>query len=96
MSTVLHPESISDTRKDLTRTVDRFRTEGAKSTPVVFGRRRRAEAVVMPYEAYEALLEIVEDVAIARRVQERDHRDSGRCTSAEQVARNFGLDYDQL
>lgn len=42
-------ETISAARRDLTKHVDRFRKQGVDAEPVVFGDRRKAEAVVVPF-----------------------------------------------
>lgn len=96
MGAVVQPESISDTRKSLSKTVHRFRDEGPDADPVVFGSQRRAEAVLLPFEAYQALLEVAEDAAIARRVRERDASDTGNRTSLADAAAEFDVDIDEL
>lgn len=96
MSATVQPESISDTRDALTKIVGGFRDQGPDAQPVVFGSRRRAEAVVLPFEAYQALLEIAEDVAIAQRVRERAGRDSGNRTSLQEVADDYDIELDDL
>jgi PHD/YefM family antitoxin component YafN of YafNO toxin-antitoxin module len=91
-----HPVPTSVARRELTQTVSRFREEGLGAEPVVFGSHRKAEAVVLPYEAYEALMELAEEYAIASRIRERDQADSGQRYTLEEVADEFGIDLDTL
>lgn len=93
---VVHPVPTSVARRELTQTVSRFREEGARAEPVVFGSHRRAEAVVLPYEAYEALMALAEEYAIAARIREQDQADSGRRYTLDEIADEFGVDLDAL
>ncbi len=90
------PETISDTRKNLTGHVRRFREEGVDAEPVVFGDNRRPDAALLPYETFELLLELAEDIVIAQRVREREAADSGNRTSLAQLAMELGVDLDEL
>lgn len=89
-------ETISDARKHLTGHVARFRSEGIDADPVIFGDHRQPEAALIPYETFQMLLDVAEDVAIAQRVRERTALDTGRRTSLGQVAANLGIDLDEL
>lgn len=90
------PATVSDTRKNLTGHVARFRSEGIDAEPVVFGDHRRPEAVLLPFDTFELLLDVAEDIVLAQRVRERAATDDGtRVTLAEAAAR-FGLDLDDL
>lgn len=90
------PETISDARQHLTSHVARFRAEGLDAAPLIFGDRRRAEAALIPYEMFELLLEVAEDVAVAQRIRERLDADSGARTSLAAVADELGVDLDSL
>lgn len=90
------PETVSDTRKHLTGHVARFRAEGADAAPVVFGDRRRPEAVLLPFETFQLLLDVAEDVLLAERVRERAAADDGSRTSLAEAAERFGIDLDEL
>lgn len=90
------PDTISDTRSDLTKHVHRFRAEGMEAEPVVFGDHRKAEAVLLPHSLFEFLLEVAEDFAIAQQIRERDARDNGNRTSLREVAERFDVDLDSL
>lgn len=91
-----HPVTTTEARRDLTKAVERFRREGPDAEPVIFGSHRKPEAAVIPYRAYELLVELAEEVAVARRVRERDARDSGRRWTLSQVAEEFGVDLDEV
>ena len=47
----VHP--LSEVRARLSGILARFRREGAAAEPVTFGSRRKPEAILIPYEAYE-------------------------------------------
>lgn len=89
-------ETVSDTRKHLTGHVARFRAEGLDASPVVFGDRRHPDAVLLPYETFQFLLDIAEDLAIAERIRSRAATDNGNRTSLRDVAERFGIDLDTL
>lgn len=89
-------ETISDARRHLTKHVARFREEGLDAEPVVFGDRRTAEAVVIPFEMFQLLLDVAEDIAIAERIRERVATDTGVRSSLVDAAAEFGIDLDAL
>ena len=91
-----HPVTTSEARQNLTATVRRFREQGASADPVVFGSHRRPEAVVIPYQAYEELVELAEEIVVAHTLRERDERDSGRRYSLSEAAAKLGVDLDSL
>jgi len=94
--TLTTPETVSDTRKHLTGHVARFRAEGADAAPVVFGDRRRPEAVLLPFETFQLLLDVAEDVLLAERVRERASADDGSRIALADAAERFGIDLDEL
>jgi PHD/YefM family antitoxin component YafN of YafNO toxin-antitoxin module len=67
-------ETISDARDHLTGHVARFRREGLEAEPVILGNRREPEVALIPYETFQLLLDIAEDLAIAERIRERESR----------------------
>lgn len=89
-------ETVSNTRQHLTGHVARFRSAGVDAEPVVFGDRRRPEAVLLPYETFQLLLDIAEDITLAERVRERDAADTGNRTSLAEAADEFGIDLESL
>lgn len=86
-----HPVPTTEARRDLNRTLKRFRAEGAAAAPVVRGAHRKPEAVLLPYEAYEVMREIIEDTAIAAQVRERDAADDGSRISVDDLAADLGI-----
>ena len=90
------PETVSDTRARLTGHVARFREEGIEAEPVIFGERRKPQAALLPYETFQLLLDVAEDVVIAERIRRRDAADAGDRTTLEEIAAEFGVDLDEL
>ena len=80
-----------DARTALPAALRRFRTEGASSEPVVFGAHRKPEAVVIPFELYEQLLPVIEDLQIAQLVRDRS---AGESVPLADIAATVGLDPD--
>lgn len=58
MVTVALPvQPLSEVRKRLSETLARFGREGARAKPVIFGAYRRPQAIVLPYAAYEEMVD---------------------------------------
>lgn len=86
-------ETISKTRELLTSHVARFREAGADAAPVVFGDHRKPEAVLLSFESFRVLLDVVEDLMLSERVAERDARGGARYSLADVAAElNISLD----
>lgn len=83
-------ETISDARKNLTGHVARFRSDGIEAEPVVFGDHRQPEAALLPYETFQLLMDIAEDIAIAQRLRERLAADTGNRISLGDIAAELG------
>lgn len=66
-----HIWTSADARKELPSVLKRFRKDGIKARPIVFGSHRKPEAAVIPYELYERIATIIEDHEIAQLVRER-------------------------
>lgn len=90
------PETVSDTRDRLTGHVARFREEGVEAEPVIFGDRRKPQAALLPYETFQLLLDVAEDVVVAERIRRRDAADSGSRTTLSGLADEFDVDLDEL
>ena len=90
------PDTITSARAQLTTHVARFRAEGINAEPVVFGDHRQAEAVLLPYETFELLMEAAEDIVIGERIRERGASDDGTRTTLRDVAAELGFDIDEL
>ena len=78
-----------EARTESPKALRRFRAEGAAAEPLVFGSHRRPEAVVIPFELYTSLLPAIEELEIAKVVNERRH-EQARPLSA--LAAELGLD----
>lgn len=96
MDTLKHPVTTSEARSGLTATVKRFREQGGAAEPVLFGSHRKPEAVILPYETYEAVRGVLEDLAIAVEVDKRDRSDDGTRYTLTEVADELGVDLDAL
>jgi hypothetical protein len=68
-----------------------MRARGAKAKPVVFGSHRRPEAVILSFEQWQAMREMMDDVVSAVEIFERDRDDSGERFNLEAVAERLGL-----
>lgn len=90
------PATVSDTRKNLTGHVARFRREGVEADPIIFGDRRRPEAVLLPFDTFELLLDVAEDIVLGQRIRERLEVDDGTRVSLADAAEAFGIDLDDL
>jgi hypothetical protein len=79
-------------RTELPKALERFRAEGITAQPIVFGAHRKPEAVVIPFELYNRLLPIIEDLEIAEIVRERTA--AGPATPLVDTAEKLGIDLD--
>jgi antitoxin StbD len=82
----------NEARVALPKALARFRERGALAEPVVFGAQRRPEGVMIPFELYEELLPVIEDVEIAHLVRERTA--AGNAVPLADVAAAIGLNAD--
>lgn len=57
--------SITEARAQLPDLLARFREAGPAGQPVVLGRRRHAEAVLVPYGRYRVMVDDLEAAAVA-------------------------------
>jgi hypothetical protein len=51
---------------------------------------------LVPYETFQLLLKVAEEVAIAQRIRERDATDTSRRTTLTEAAAEFGIDLEAL
>ncbi len=54
--------TTTEARESLSPTLARFRDEGEAAEPLIFGDRRRAEGVVLPYSVYQKLEPLIEQM----------------------------------
>jgi hypothetical protein len=55
--TALRVHPLSEVRERLSGILARFRSEGTRAEPVIFGTHRKPEAIILPYSEYEAFIE---------------------------------------
>jgi hypothetical protein len=65
--------------------------EGAES-----GKEEQAGLTLMPFETFQLLLDVAEDLAIGQHIRERETSDTGNRTSLAEAAAEFGIDLDEL
>lgn len=70
---------VNQARSRLPALLDRFAEEGPRAQPMILGRHRRAEAAVIPFELFQAMLELYEDeLAVVTAIQQARARAAGR------------------
>lgn len=60
-----------EAREALGDTLSHFRDEGITAEPVVFGAQRKPEAVMIPFETFQALVPLMENLTIAETIRPR-------------------------
>ncbi len=89
------PTSVARAR--LSSILGEFRKDGADAEPVIFGSHRKPEGVMLSYESYERLLNLLEDMDIAAIVKERLGDGSKPIKGGlDDMARELGFDPDEL
>ena len=83
-----------DARDELPKALKRFRAEGVSAEPLIFGSHRKPEAAVIPFELYEEVLPLIEDILIARAARERIA--AGPAIPLSDTADRIGVDLDSL
>lgn len=91
----VHAVPTTEARRDINKILKRFRSDGPTAQPVLFGAHRRPEAVILPYDAYAIMQDLIEDAVIAAQVRERDRRDDGTRFTVDEIAAELGLPLDQ-
>ncbi len=56
-------QPVSEAREQISKALARFRKLGKRAEPVIFGAHRKPEAVLLPYEMYEAYERLAQQVA---------------------------------
>lgn len=88
---VLSVVPTSEARAELSHALERFRRDGASAEPLVFGGHRKPEGVVIPYELFERVLPLIEDVLIGELVRER-LAEPGESAPLEDLIAELGFD----
>ncbi len=79
--------SSSKASKQLGGVLDKAKQKGR----MVLSRNNRLEAVILPIEEYEDLVEDLEHLLTALEIQERKARDRGKRVSWESLKAKYGL-----
>lgn len=64
-------QNTSETRANLTKILEGFRTNGKKSLPILFGSHGKAEAVLVPAALWKKVINELDDLRMALTVVER-------------------------
>jgi hypothetical protein len=82
----------NEARRYLSKASQLFRERGADAEPVFFGPHREPSGVILSYERYVQLLDLVDDLAAALEVRRRDKSDDGARMTLEELIREQGFD----
>lgn len=96
MPALERPLPTSEARSALTAIVGRFRNDGIAAEPVVFGSHRKPEAVIVPYDQYALMRDLLEDAVIAGQLEERRRSDTGVRIELDEFIRELGYDPEDL
>jgi len=61
----------SEARSGLSAIISRFREEGSKSAPVLFGSHRKPEGVIIPFSMWQDILKQIEEIELGKLVRDR-------------------------
>lgn len=81
----------SQARSELSMIISRFREEGTKSTPVLFGSHRKAEGVIIPFSMWQEILEQIEDIELGKLVRDRIS-DASKSLLFDELVKKLKLD----
>lgn len=79
-----------EARETLGDTLSRFRSEGIAAEPMVFGAQRKPEAVMIPFETFQALVPLMENLTVAETIRPRI--EAGGAAPLSETAAALGLD----
>jgi antitoxin StbD len=82
----------AEARDHLSRYLKLFREQGRQAEPVVFGSHRRPEGVILSYERYEWLTEVLDELVASEEVREALSKDTGKRIELADVASEAGFD----
>ncbi len=82
----------AEARDHLSSYLKLFREQRAQADPVVFGSHRKPEGVILSYERYEWLTEVLDELVAAEEVREALAKDTGKRAELSDVAREAGFD----
>ncbi len=82
----------AEARDHLSGYLKLFRETGRQADPVVFGSHRKPEGVILSYERYEWLTEVLDELVASEEVREALEADTGKRVELADVAREAGFD----
>jgi antitoxin StbD len=82
----------AEARDQLSSYLRLFREEKEQAAPVVFGSHRKAEGVILSYERYVRLTEVLDELVASEEVREALAEDTGKRVELADVAREAGFD----
>jgi antitoxin StbD len=82
----------AEAREHLSSYLRLFREQREQADPIVFGSHRKPEGVILSYERYEWLTEVLDELVASEEVREALTKDTGRRAELSDVAREAGFD----
>ncbi len=82
----------AEAREHLSSYLKLFREQRGQADPVVFGSHRKPEGVILSYERYEWLTEVLDELVASEEVREALAQDTGDRVELADVAREAGFD----
>jgi PHD/YefM family antitoxin component YafN of YafNO toxin-antitoxin module len=82
----------AEAREHLSGYLKLFREQGGQADPVVFGSHRKPEGVILSYERYEWLTEVLDELVASEEVREALTKDTGKRVELADVAQEAGFD----
>ena len=86
----------AEARNRLSSYLRLFRETGGRADPVIFGSHRKPEGVILSYERYEWLTEVLDELVASEEVREALEADTGKRVELADVAREAGFDPAEL
>jgi len=83
---------MKEARRVLPQMARCFAKDGAGADPVYFGAHRRPTGVMLSYERYLGILDLLDDLVVALEVRRRDGSDTGERLEFEDLIREQGFD----
>src|SRR5258708_40230612 len=82
----------AEARDHLSSYLKLFREQGGQADPVVFGSHRRPEGVILSYQRYEWLTEVLDELVASEEVREALSKDTGKRVELADVTPRAGVD----
>lgn len=88
--------STRDTRAQLPTLLKNFRGKKEGAKPVVVGANRKAEAVFMSWDSYRAIMDYLDDIAIAGEVERRQEAAGNKRLSESEFLKAVGSNANEI